>query len=129
MVRPSGLKLARSGMVVFTVTSAVPLLSEKAAEGIALLANVNVGDAGAIRGSRLKVILNLPGSVAIEGFTGAVNWSTRRDASSAATAAVKWVPTLPMKRRLDSGCKVAEPPRNRGRRELRAGKGTSPRPF
>ena len=51
MVRPSLLKLAINGTLVFTVMSAAPLLSEYVAEGITLLAKVSVGDAGAVMGS------------------------------------------------------------------------------
>ena len=36
---------------------------------------------------------------------------------------------LPMNRRSDSSCRVAGPPRKRGRRELREASGTRPRPF
>jgi hypothetical protein len=51
MVRPSLLKLAMSGRVVVTVISAAPFISEYAADGMSLLENVSVGDAGAVTGS------------------------------------------------------------------------------
>ena len=89
IVRPSLLKAAMSGTVVVTVIWAAPLLSEYSAEGMFLLAKVRVGDAGAVIGSWLKVMCSLPGSVATEGLTGAVNWKTRREGSSEETDAVK----------------------------------------
>src|ERR1017187_3067836 len=73
MVRPSLLKPAIRGTLVVIVISAAPLLSEYAAEGMVLLAKVSVGEAGAVTGSWPKVMRSLPGSVATEGLTGAVN--------------------------------------------------------
>ena len=102
MVLPSVLKLARRGMVVVTVISTAPLCSAYVAAGMILLANVSEGEAGAVMGSRLKVMRSLPGSVATVGFTGAVKLKTRREGSSGDTVAVKWMATLPMNRRPDS---------------------------
>src|SRR5882762_9361241 len=94
-----------------------------------LLVNVSIGEAGPVSGSRRKVRRNLPGSLAMDGLTGAVKRKIRREGSSGETEAVKWVAMLPMKRRLDSSRNVAGPPRKRGNRELREARGTSPRPF
>src|SRR5580704_5979011 len=88
-----------------------------------LLPKVRVGEAGAVTGSWLNVMRSLPGSAATDGLTGAVKRKTRCEGSSGATEAVKWVATLPMKRRPDSWCRVAGPPRKRGRRKPRAAKG------
>ena len=129
MLRPSFEKVAMTGTDVFTVTTAEPLLSLKLADGIALLPNVNMGEAGPTRGSRRKVICSAPASFAIEGFTGAEKWNTSRGGSSLASDAVKCVATLPMNRRSETSCSVTGPPRMRGSRELSAPTGTSPRLF
>src|SRR5215469_16293046 len=70
IVRPSLPNVAMTGTVDVTVTTAFPLLSRYVADGITLLPNVNVGDAGPTSGSRENVILKAPGSFAIAGFTG-----------------------------------------------------------
>src|SRR5271165_4126104 len=129
IVRPSLLKLAITGTLECTVTTAVPLPSLKLADGIALLPKVRVGEAGATTGSCEKVIRSAPGSVATVGLTGAVKLKTRRGGLSPAREAVKCVATLPMNRRPESSCKVTGPPRILGRRELREETETSPRLF
>ena len=96
------------------------------ADGMVLLPKVSVGEAGATSGSREKVMRRAPGSVATVGFTGAVKWKTSRGGLSADNDAVKWVATLPMKRRPDSSCRVTGPPRNRGSREASAVDGDEP---
>ena len=67
-----------------------------------MLPKVSVGEAGATSGSREKVIRKVPGSVETVGFTGAVKLKTRRGGAVVAKEAVKWVATLPMKRRSES---------------------------
>src|SRR5712672_4695890 len=94
-----------------------------------LLPKVSIGEAGPVRGSRRNVRRSFPGSLAMDGFTGAVKRKTRRDGLSGETEAVKCVAMLPMKSRLDSSRKVAGPPRKRGNRELREARGTSPGQF
>src|SRR5262249_25116536 len=89
MVRPSLLKLAITGMLLFTTNSADPLLSSKLADWIVLLLKVRSGDPGATTGSRLKVMRNLPGSVPIVGFTGEVKFITKLGGVELFTSAVK----------------------------------------
>ena len=71
MVRPSPPKVAMTGAVAITVTVADPLPSLYVAEGIVLLPNVSVGDAGPTSGSRENVMRRNPESLAMLGFTGA----------------------------------------------------------
>ena len=60
IVLPSPLKLAMTGAVAVTVTSADPLISLYVAAGIVLFPNVRVGDAGPTSGSRENVIRKTP---------------------------------------------------------------------
>ena len=88
-VRPSLLNAAIRGTLPLTVISARPLPSVKVAEGIVLSPKVRVGVLGETTGSLLKTIRNLPGSVAMLGFTGAVKFMTRRVGPVWASCAVK----------------------------------------
>src|ERR1700722_482521 len=89
IVRPSLLKLAMTGAVELTVITAAPPPSLYVAEGIVLLPNVNIGNAGETRGSRLNVMRKIPGSVDTVGLTGDVKLNTRRDGFSPVNDAVK----------------------------------------
>ena len=71
IVRPSPPNVAMTGTVELTVSTAAPLPSLYVADGMILLPNVSVGDAGPTIGSREKVIRREPASVAMLGFTGA----------------------------------------------------------
>src|SRR5208283_350282 len=84
---------------------------------------------GLTMGSRLKTIFNLPGSVEMVGFTGAVKLRIRRGGLEASRRKLGWIATPAMKRRRALSRKLTGAPRKRGSRALSDDSGIKPREF
>ena len=94
-----------------------------------MLSKVSVCEPGGTRGSCVKIIRSLPGSVAIIGFTGELNSITRLGGFARFTCATKWTETFPMNNRRELSRNATGAPRNCGSNVLNEARGTRPRPF
>src|SRR5256886_9986696 len=76
-----------------------------------LLSKVSVCEPGGTRGSCVKIIRSLPGSVATIGFTGELNSITRLGGFARFTCATKWTETFPMNNRRELSRNATGAPR------------------